>query len=887
MRILRVLLRLLPKDFRQRYEIELLGTVQDQWLDEREALGRLARWRFWVRQWRATIRAGLSLRTGRGVLGGAERRLGRRGIEMSGLGKEIRHSARALIVRPRFTLAAVLTLGLGIGVSTAMFSAVHSVLFKALPYPASDEIFVLRQINVRDGSSREGISAANLRDLAAASQSLSRIAAAEAHGLRLEEDGRAFSLRSWLVSRGFFEALGVQPLLGRGFLPREFTAGAEKVVLLSHPTWRLRYGSDPGIVGRELILDGAAYTVVGVLPPGFGYPSAADLWAPRPPQPWDDDQRARAQLDGLARLSPRASAAKAQAEIDRITDQLTEAHPEANADMGLRLIPLRQHLFGAVESPLLLLLGAVGLVLLIASANVAGLQLARAAGRTREYALRAALGAGGRRILGMVACESALLAGAGVLLGIGLAYAGVASIRMLAPSHLPRVDQLGMDASTLAFAIGAAAASALLAGIVPALKASKTDLNIALCEGARGTTPGPRSGGLRDRLIVLEIALALMLTIGAGLLIRSFDRLLENRLGFDPEDRLALQVWAYGDSHQPAPHFFRQSLENISALPGVEAVGLTSDLPLADEQSILPRPLAIRVTIEGRAAAKPDEAPSAGLAAIDGGYLAAMGIALRAGRSFSTQDHPQSLPAAIVNEAFVRRHLAGQDPIGQLITLHWRAGRTREIVGVMADVRRHGFESEPWPEIYVPLSQEPWNGLTFVVKAAGDAAALAPAVREAMRAADPRQAIWASRLMTDLLDDRIRLRRFNTALLAAFAALALALAAIGVYGLMSFSVESRVNEIGVRQALGGQAGDILRMVLRRGLTLALAGTLLGLVGSAALTRLLQGMLYGVGPFDPLTFLLLSAFVVAVAAAAALFPARRATRIDPIVALRID
>jgi putative ABC transport system permease protein len=386
--------------------------------------------------------------------------------------------------------------------------------------------------------------------------------------------------------------------------------------------------------------------------------------------------------------------------------------------------------------------------------------------------------------------------------------------------------------------------------------------------------------------VTAEIALALVLTVGAGLLVRSFDRLLDNELGFDPANRVVAQVWAYDDNHQAQLNFFQRAIETIGAAPRVEAVGLTTDLPLADGQSLLPRSITIRFRIDDRASIG-EEDLTAAVAAIDAGYADSMGIALRAGRNVSTEDHSQSVPVLMVNEAFVRRYLSGRNPVGERITLQWRTGASREIVGVLADVRRQGFASDPQPEVYVPLSQEPSNGLTFVVKTSTDAAAMTRAVQEAIWAADPRQAIWAARPMTDLLWDWMRQRQFNTALLVAFASLALSLAGVGVYGLMSFSVQQRVHELGIRRALGGRTRDILGMILGRALALTFIGVGLGFLGSVAVTRLLQGMLFGIDPFDPATFAAVSMFVVGVTMIAALVPALRAVRIQPIVALRVE
>lgn len=889
MRLLRFLLRWLPSDFRREYGSDLLETAGDRWREASPSLGGFGRCRFWLREWLAVVRISIGLRWRRETGERGHRQKRRREAWMDGMWKDVQHAARSLIARPGFTLVAVATLGLGLGATTAMFSAVNSVLLRALPYRNADDILVLQQTDARDGASRGGVSAANMRDVARAARTLSHVSVATTYGFRLLEEGRAQSVRGWEVSQGFFEAIGGQAGLGRTFLPEEFAPGGERVVVLSHGTWKSRFGGDAGIVGRNLILDGVARTVIGVLPPDFKYPSASEVWVPRPPDPKDDEFRAGFRMQGVARLAPGTSAAQAQAELDRIAASLAKVYPTSNSNTGFRLIPLRQHLFGDVRSPLMLLLGAVGLVLLIAAANVAGLQLARGAVRSREYALRGALGASSRRILRLVSAESLLLAGVGGLLGIGLAYLGVELIRTLGPDHLPRIDELRIDGTVLSFALFAAVGSSLLAGIVPALRASRMGVRSPLSEGSRGNTRGPGTGRLRDHLVVAEIALALVLTIGAGLLIQSFDRLLDHELGFEPANRLAVQVFAYDAKDQPDLDFIQRGSEAIAAVPGVEAVGITTALPLADNQSVWSMGGEVRFTIADRVAPIAGSEPVARLSAIDGAYAGAMGIALKAGRGFTTADHPRSVPVVMVNEAFVRRHFSDRNPVGRRVTLLRRgAPESREIVGVLADVRPQGFESEPGPEAYVPLGQSlTTGGVTFVVKTAIDPASLARTIQEALWTTDPNQAIWASRPMTDLMWDWIRQRRFNTALILVFAALALSLAAIGVYGLVSFSVEQRVNELGIRRALGGQTQDILRMILRSALRLALAGAGLGLLGSVALTRLLQKMLVGIDPFDPLTFATLSVFVIAVALLAAFVPALRASRIDPMVALRTE
>lgn len=800
---------------------------------------------------------------------------------------DARHAARGLVRSPGFTIPAVLTLGLGVGATTAMFSAVNAVVLNELPYTSAERIVVLRQVDAKSQAVMGGVSAANLQDVATRARTLSIVAGVEGpHGLRWIDQGRALTLRAWLATEGFFEAMGTSVVLGRGFLPSEFVAGNERVVVLSHRAWQKHFGGDETIVGRDLVLDGAKHTVVGVLPADFVYPSIADVWAPRPL--WDDDDASRTILgmDAVARLKPGATIAEARTELEHIAKELAATYPTANANLNLRAVPLKEHVVGDVELPLLLLLGAVGLVLLIAAANVAGLQLARGAAKSREYALRSALGGGAWRILRFVAIESICLAVAGAVLGMGLAYLGIDAIRGIAPDGVPRIDEVRLDGRVLWFGVGVAWLSAIVAGLPPALRIWRLDLRAALTDGSRGSTDSVRVGRVRDHLVMAEIAVAVTLTIGAGLMVRSFDRLLRNDLGFVPENKLAVQVWAFDDDHRVPANFFEGMRERLRGIAGVELVGLTTDLPLADDRSLLARSVPVSVTLDSRSTAAAPASVTAGLAAIDEGYLSVMGIALRAGRAFLTQDHAKSRPVALVNETFARRYLTG-DAVGRVLTVRGRGQFTVEIVGVVSDVRRQGFQSAPGPEVYVPLTQRPSNGLTFVVKTPGDPASMVSAVERAMWAIDSRQAIWAARPLPELLAGWTQQRRFNTVMLVSFALFALGLSAVGVYAIMSFVVGQRVAELGIRRALGGNDRDILWLVLGRAIRLALAGAAIGLVGSAALTRGLRGMLYEIHPLDPLTFGVVAVVVVAVGLLSAWLPARRAIRINPIAALRSD
>lgn len=893
MRLYRALVRLLPRDFRQEYEDELIQTALEQWADVRRRCGLVTQVRFWFRHHFALLRAALTLRVRTGVRGRpsewANPRLSLGAYSrplLRGWTQDVRHATRALRRRPGFSLAAILTLALGIGATTTMFSVVRSVLLRPLPYPDADRIVVLRQSSDTDPLS-PGVSPANVFDLAESTTSLTELAFAESHGLRLIEEGRGYSLRTWLVSQGFLDALGVQPSVGRGFLPDEFVAGNDRVVALSHASWEARFGGDPGIIGRVLSLDGAPHTVVGVLPPGFGYPSDAELWGPRPQQAWDEDQRSRADAVTIGRLAEGATLTATQLELAQQAAQLADRFPESNRGLDVRLQTLHEHLVGDVRRPLWLLMGAVALLLLIATSNVAGLMLTRGVARAREYGLRGALGAGPTQVVRLVGTESLLLAIAGGLLGVVLAYGLMPLIRLLEPEVAGVTGPLAVDRAVLAMALAASIGCALLAGTLPAVGATRIRLTAALGAGPRGSVSGGPRSRLRDHIVVAEIALSLVLMVGAGLLVRSLDRMLGTDLGFEPDDKLAVQVWAYDGAHRALLTYFDDAAREIRGIPGVTSVGLTTHLPLADGRSLLPRPILVPVDIVGRPSSGTGSSPAATLVAIDTEFPATMGIALLSGRGFAATDQADTEPVALVNQAFVRRYFGATPAVGHTLQLNWRDGSSRQVVGVLADVRREGHEGTPQPEVYVPLSQAPFNGLTFVVAGEGDPAEIIAPVREALWAADPTQAAWAARPLSELLGDWSRQRRLSTLLLVSFASLSLVLSGMGVYGLMAFAVEQRTAELGVRRALGGTKADIIGGVLRRSATLAALGCSLGLVGALLIAQVLRSALYGVGPFDPMTFAGSSAFVLGVVVLAAAVPAGRAARVSPVQALRTD
>jgi len=891
MELYRRLLALLPGDFRREYAEEMEQVVADHRRALREQpLGRL---RFWARQYLGVTTLALRLRlVGDGGRGAGQDSTGTHGHgkrerwTMMGMGQDLRHALRGLVKQPGFTLVTVITLGLGIGASTAIFSAVHSVLFRDLPYGDADRIVAVFHEDRETAERSTGASAANMRDLSEMSDLLVHAAAADPWSLDLVLDDRTETLRTWSVARGFFRTLSPTMHLGRVFTEQEYDAGNEKVIILGHGSWVNRFGADPRIVGRTLTFAEESYTVVGVLPPDFKYPDAAEAWIPRPAQPWDGSSRAADYLSAVARLAPGVSLEAAQAEVDRIALSLSETYPQTNATTGLRLVSLREHLLGNVQTPLMVLMGAVGLVLLIACANVAGLMLARGARREREYALRGALGAGRWRIARLIATESLLLAGLGCALGIGLTVFGVRAIGALGPDHLPRIDELSVDGMVLLFAVAASAASAVLAGLAPAFRLSRPELHETLSDGSRGSTGGPGANRVRDRLVVLEVGAALVLLIGAGLLGKSFTILVNEDLGFDPENRLALQVFAYDYGPGEFLPFVNGVLENLGALPGVTGVAITTSVPSATDGAIADIDIDLPFRVEGRTPPPAGREPVGWTIHVTAGYFDVMDIPISEGRGFTEEDRSDAPPVAMVNETFARRHLGGT-AVGERIELPLgqQGWVMREIVGVVRDVRPSGFESQPRPEIYFPLTQVGSGSLTFVARAENSAGLLTQPAMEAVWEVNPAQAIWGSTTVEALLAERLKERRFNLLLLGSFAVIALILAAIGIYGLISFSVEQRIGELGIRRALGGQNGDVLRMVLREGTSLAATGVVMGLLAALVLTRLLRGMLFGVEVIDGQTFTVLALAVLAVSALATLIPAWRATRVDPIEALR--
>ena len=881
-RLVRVLLGLTPREFRREFGDEILAVVAERWEERAPTLGPVGRLRFWAAEGTALIAAAVRMRR--------RQRKKRGGVMMEGFVRDVKYAARSLARQPAFAMLTVLTLGLGIGASTAIFSAVNAVLLEPLPYDDPESVVVLFNEDRETGERRPGVSAANTRDFRESATLFDAVAVAEPWGLDLRLDGRTETLRTWAVSEGFFEAIGAEAVLGRTFTRDEYDGAASAAAVLSHSSYVTRFGGDPSILGSDLQVDGQTMTVVGIMPPAFRFPDAAEVWIPRQEQPWDEGGRPADFMTGVARIASDVPLARASQEATQIATVLREAHPRVNADLDFDLVPLREHLFGSTQTGLFVLVAAVGFLLMIACANVAGLMLARGARRERGSALRGALGAGTARLVTQISAESALIAIAGCGIGVLIAYGGVAVIEALAPPELPRIDEIAIDGTVLGFALLLSALSAGIAGIVPSWRLSRPDLRSALGDGARGSIGNRTAPRARARLVVVQVASAVVLVCGAGLLVRSFDVLLDRDLGFDPAGRVVTQVFAYDyETPEATQSFLDEAATNMEALPGVTGVALTTSLPASNDGVIASIDINVPVHIESLTPPPEGQEPQVTMIMVSENYFGTVGTDLLDGRDFLRSDDADGAPVVIVNEAFVRRTLAGLDPLGELIRVSGPGDPTvsREIVGVVRDTRPLGHASEPRPEVYLPLRQVPSGSLTFVVHTEADADELALPVMEAIWAANPGQAVWGTTTLEGLVAVWLQERRFTLFLLSAFSAIALALASVGLYGLVSYSVEQRLGELGIRRALGGKASDLLKMVLAEGTRLGGTGVVIGLGAAWFLSRYIEGMLFEVSPTDPLTFVSLGAFVLAIAAVASLVPAVRAVRVDPVEALRAE
>jgi putative ABC transport system permease protein len=804
--------------------------------------------------------------------------------------QDVRYGARMMWKAPGFTVAASLTLALGIGANTAIFSVVNAVLIHSLPYAEAERLVtVWEKTRVNE---QNQINIGNFLDWKEQNNVFTDMAAFVDARAILTGAGEPEEIPAQRATDNLFSVLGVSPMLGRAFSPNDSKPGLNNVAIISFGLWQRRFGGDPGVIGRKILLGNAENIVIGVMPPDFKWHirknsltgANAELWTPLI---YTDFQRQRIGrfASAVARIKPGVTYDQASAEMDAIGRRLAEQYKDFNNGCTVALVPLRKQLAGEIRLGLFVLTGAVGCVLLIACANVANLLLARAASRRKEIAVRMALGAGRRRIVRLLLTESFLLAGLGGAMGVLLARWGAGFLVRLSPPELADLRGMELSAPVLGFTFGLTLLTGIIFGLAPAFELSRPRLSETLKEAGRGLIGSRGSRRLRSAFVIAEIALAIVLLIGAGLLLRSFNRLQSVEAGFDARNVLTMRVSLPGriyDQDNKVVNFFSRALEDLKALPGVESVGAVNFLPFAGPG------VATGFFVEGRPDSPPDQKMTTGVLIVDQNFFRTLRVPLMRGRLFTEQETHEMRHVVLINEVLARKYFSGEEPLGRRIRIGLRNGDTpSEIVGVVGNVRQSGFDREAEPMAYWPIPKSTSRTMTFVIRTNGEAIALAPATREAIRALDAQQPVAEVRTLENLLGKSVARQRFNTWLLAVFAATALILAAIGVYSVMAYSVTQRSHEIGIRIALGACAPDVLKLIVGQGMKLALSGVILGLIGGIGLTRLLANLLFGVSATDPLTFSSVAALLVGVALAACWLPARRATKVDPMVALRSE
>ncbi len=804
--------------------------------------------------------------------------------------QDVRYAIRMLAKKPVFTAIAIITLALGVGANTAIFSVVNAILLEPLPYGEPDRLVWV--------SHEDTFTPADFLDYREQNQSFEQMAAFIGWGVNLTGNAEPERLSGSLVSPGFFSMLGVPALIGNTFSPEQEQNASAGFAVLSYGLWERRFGSETSIVGSAITLNGESFTIVGVMPRDFRHPNGtADLWGlaknviPELPfrSPNLSQNRNLHYMHVIGRLKPQVTIDEAQAEMETITLRLAQQYPDTNVGDNVTLATMQEHVVGDVKLPLMIMLGAVGFVLLIACANVANLMLVRASGRQREIAIRTALGARRLRIVRQLLTESLLLALIGGGLGLLLALWGTDLLIAVSPGALPRLRDISLDGRVLGFTMLTSLLTGVIFGLVPALQASKPDLNEALKEGSRGAGSGARGAGIRSTLVVIEIALSLVLLVGAGLLINSFLRLESTDPGFKAEGALMMRLslsgerYAEGDSQAA---FYKQLLDRIAALPGVESTGAIEVAPIFSRGAFYGfiTPEQPMPTPEQR------REQGSGFHSVSPNYFNVMGTPLVAGRDFNEADTAESAQVVIINQAMAERYWPNDNPLGKSISYGSNADNQPtwvEIVGVVGNVRHAKLEDEATPEAYVPYTQAPYRYMSVIIRTATEPATLVAAVRGQVQALDPQQPVYDFKTMEEVIGNSLAKRRLNMLFIAIFAAVALLLAAVGIYGVMSYSVTQRTHEIGIRLALGARMSDVLRLVVGQGMTLALIGIGAGLIASLFLTRLIESLLYKVSATDGLTFAVITVLLTGVALVACFVPARRATKVDPMVALRYE
>ena len=801
---------------------------------------------------------------------------------MDSIIKDIRYGIRSLLKRPGFTVIALIALALGIGANTAIFSLVNAVLLQPLPYPESERL-VWAWGNIRTGGNRASVAPLDFLDYRSQNKTFEHLGATMQLSLNLTGSGEPDRLTASGVTGNWFDVFGVRPALGRGFTLENEKGGHDQVTVLSHEFWQKRFAGDPSILNKKIVLDGKSVEVIGVMPRHVVFPQEADLWVPLnfDISPMMKQRRAHF-MRPIGRLKEGVTLTQAQADTDLIAAQLEEQFPETNKNWSLRLVPLREQLVGATQTTLLILFGAVGFVLLIACANVANLLMVRAAARQKEIALRTALGASRLRIARQMITESLLLAIIGGALGTVLAAWGVEVLVSLSEGSIPRTANVRIDLVVLAFTFFISLATGLLFGLVPALRTARVNLIDSLKDGLRGASESVVRNRTRSLLVVFESAIAVMLLIGAGLLVRSLVALQNVDPGFDPNNvltmRISLPMQKY-DTPEKAANFFGQLQTRVAALPGVESAAFISELPLSNQPNDMP------FTVEGRPpVASISEGFGADFRMVTQTYFNALRIPLLRGRNFTEQEVQQSDKVLLVSQQLVDQIFPNEEPLGKRLVMAM-SGEPYEIIGIVGDIRHQSLGAPGVPTMYMPSLMR--GSTNVVLRTNVDPLSIVAGVRKEVQALDPDQPIAAVKTMNDWVATSTAAPRYRTTLLALFAALAMILAATGIYGVMSYSVAQRTHEIGVRMAMGARQFDVLKMVVRQGMILALVGVVLGLAGAYALTRVMSTLLFGVTAKDPITFGAVAALLIAVAFIACFVPARRATKVDPLVALRYE
>ena len=821
--------------------------------------------------------------------------------------QDLRYGTRMLLRTPGFTLVAIITLALGIGANTAIFSVVNAVLLRPLPFPQPERLAMVNTTNLSRGFTNFGTSMPDFRAWRERNRTFDKMAAFSTTTFNISGTTEPERVPGAQVSADMFDVLAVAPLRGRAFTGEEEIFGKHHVVIVSEALWQRRFGAESGLTDQTMTLNGERYAIVGVMPRSFQFPDpTVALWTPLAVADGDErNTRGNYWLSVVARLRPGVATPQAQAELDSVFRQL-EQEDTLFGGFGTQVVLLHESTVGGVKTALVVLLAAVALVLLIACANVANLLLARAAARQREIAIRTALGAGRARLIRQLLTESLLLGLAGGALGLLLAVWGVDLLVSLGP-NVPRLSEIGGDRAVLIFTFALAILTSVIFGLAPALQSSKTDLNETLKESGRSATGGARRRILGNSLVVLEVALCFVLLTGAGLMINSLLRLQRVNPGFRPDHVLTMQISLPAAKYtQNRPElttgFFQQLIERVKVLPGVQSAGMTSGLPLTNSG------WGKLYTIEDRPAPKSlDEVPNVQYQQVSPDYFSTLAIPILNGRAFNEHDTRDALSVAVINETLARRAFADTEPIGKRLYL----GPPEElvppgilppgfrfqhftIIGVIGDVRQNGLNQPLSPEVYTLHEQElaskfanPQNSMYLAVRTAGEPSSLVGAIRHEVQELDREQPIADIATMEQLLATSLSQSRFSTLLLGIFAGVALLLAAVGLYGVMAYSVAQRTHEIGIRVALGAQAGDVVKLVVRQGLTLAIAGVAIGLGAALMLTRVMTSLLYGVTATDPLTFAIIPVLLTGVALAASFIPARRATKVDPMVALRYE